>query len=790
MRLASAVVAALIACPAAAVGARPGPDILYAPPPRAPQFENTGVWKAPPILVSGASAYRDGEFVYQDFLFDDHGAAGAADPSDPFSQSFAPKHGTLTYPTDKAYANNAADLVELRVKPLADATAFRVTLNALKDPAFTIALGSSPAPRPWPHGAGVSSPAALFLTVHGTTAELLDATTGRALSPAPTASLDRERRQIDVRVPHAAWDPQQTTVRMAAGVGLWDATTNAYAKPGPVASTTAPGGASPSGAALFNVAFRFHEPVPDVGAAPIANTIAEGSVGAAADGSWWRERRQADALAGGDISEFSADVDFAKLRRRADDDSGVPRSGNLDRIFASHYTLGEGVDYGVSCDASQAELTGAPPTPCTGPYLSQLQPYALYVPRRPPPDRGYGLVVAMHGATANYNEYLGSHFNEQFGERGTGSIVASPEARGPSGGYASYAEADVFEMWADVGRHYALNPAMTDLTGYSMGGIGTFWIGSRWPDLFARAFVIVGPNPMTSFASLRNLPVMGWYGQEDELGGPELSEPTFLGAQQAGIRYDHWVFAPSGHITLGNNDEWGPAVDFFGDHEVDPDPPHVTFVSDRRKDTKPMGTSDHAYWVSGIGARQPGAATVDVRSLGFGVRDAPVQPVAVSAGTLLRGTHGPLPYHRRTIAWGSVPRTARANLLAIKTTNASALTIDASRARVGCDAGLDVTSDGPVKITLAGCDLTATARRGTTKIRCTSRRRLTLHLPRRARSAVIRVGHRKARRTRRHAVRISLAGLPAGRVRVRIVLRLAHGRRLVQLRRYRTCARR
>ena len=57
---------------------------------------------------------------------------------------------------------------------------------------------------------------------------------------------------------------------------------------------------------------------------------------------------------------------------------------------------------------------------------------------------------------------------------------------------------------------------------------------------------------------------MAWYGQNDELGGPELSEPTFLGAQQAGIRYDHWVFAPAGHITLGNNDEWGPAVDFFG----------------------------------------------------------------------------------------------------------------------------------------------------------------------------------------------------------------------------------
>src|SRR5712691_154494 len=51
--------------PSVSSGPRPGPAILYAKPPRAPQLENTGVWKAPPILVSGADAYRDGEWLYQ-----------------------------------------------------------------------------------------------------------------------------------------------------------------------------------------------------------------------------------------------------------------------------------------------------------------------------------------------------------------------------------------------------------------------------------------------------------------------------------------------------------------------------------------------------------------------------------------------------------------------------------------------------------------------------------------------------------------------------------------------------
>src|SRR5207244_3664199 len=52
-------------------GPRPGPDLLYEPLADAPQLQNAGAWSAPPILVSGASAYRDGEFLYQDYLYDD-----------------------------------------------------------------------------------------------------------------------------------------------------------------------------------------------------------------------------------------------------------------------------------------------------------------------------------------------------------------------------------------------------------------------------------------------------------------------------------------------------------------------------------------------------------------------------------------------------------------------------------------------------------------------------------------------------------------------------------------------
>src|SRR5436309_32441 len=203
-------------------GPRPGPDILYEPVADAPQLQNADNWSAPPILVSGASAYRGGEFLYQDYLYDDSGAIGTAVQNDPrFSgNGFSRPTGTYTYPTSAVYANNAADLVELRVKPLADATAFRITLNTLNAGgadlvATTIAIGGSPAPRQFPHGANVSAPAQFFLTVHGSTAELLDAGTLAPVGASPpSASVDMVRRQITVLVPHTSWDPTGQVVRL------------------------------------------------------------------------------------------------------------------------------------------------------------------------------------------------------------------------------------------------------------------------------------------------------------------------------------------------------------------------------------------------------------------------------------------------------------------------------------------------------------------------------------------------------------------------------------------------
>ncbi|MFL5827359.1 MAG: glucodextranase DOMON-like domain-containing protein [Thermoleophilaceae bacterium] len=708
-------------------GHRPGPDILYASAPRAPQLENTGIWHAQPILVSGASAYRSGEFLYQDYLYDDHGAdSGVQDPGDPrygfqtgdesSGPLFSQANGEYTYPTDPKYANDAADFVEVRAKQQSGAAAFRVTLNTLNDPSlvgFTIALGDSATSREFPHGANAHAPAQLFVTVHGTTGDLVNAADGTTLAAKPAVSLDRERRQYTVVVPRDAYDPRGQVVRVAAGVGLWDGANDRYLVPQQAADATHAGGAGTLSqpTAFFNVAFRNSEPMPNPGDVS----------GTASNPKWWRDSVQGQELKKNDLSAFHADVDFRKLERGTTDNSAVPAAGPIDRIFASHFETEQGVNWSKFCGGSDE---------CVGEYRGQLQPYAIYVPKKPRPASGYGLTLLLHSLSANYNQYLDSRNQSQFGERGPGSIVITAEGRGPDGWYYDYAGADTFEMWADVARHYQLDPDWTAISGYSMGGYATYKFSTQYPDLFAKAQPVVGPpgdgvwvpplppspggdqsNTFNMLPSLRNVPIDMWVATTDELVPFAGTSKQAQGLDDLGYRYEFRAHQPADHLTLAINDEYSPAADFLGTTKVDRNPPHVTYVRNPTMDFSHVGTTaDHAYWLSEIAVRDnSGSAprgTIDVRSDGFGVGDAPALPTRHGGGVLTGGNLPAISYASQSKDWGPVPPRPAANVLHIDAKNIAAVTIDPGRARVNCRATLDVTTDGPLSVTLAGCGRT------------------------------------------------------------------------------------
>lgn len=529
-----------------AVGPSPGPAILYEAAATPPQLVNTGIWSAPPILISGASAYRDGEYVYQDFLYDDHGADGVVYDANQIMQEFYPNSlarytGTYTYPTSAAYGANAADLVEFRMKPTSDATAFRITLNTMIDPtvyAFTIALGSSASSIALPHGANVSEPAQVFVTVHGSTGDIIDAATSQVIGT-PTVTVDQAHRQVTVLVPYSAYDTRgNSALRVAEATGLWNNATGAYLLPATTSSATVGGGAGAlvNPPAFYNVAFRHTEP--SVGASLIGQTTSFTN---------WRDNTQGTALASGDLSSLYDTVDMTKLAVGTNDDmngqpQGVPTSGHMNRILPSHYEPFQGRDF-TGCNGSSAY--------CAPEYGSALEPYAVYVPPGAPPSGGYPLTPLLHSLSENYNQYANTRNESQFGARNGGSIVFTTEGRGPDNWYYGLSLAEVFEAWADLERNYPIDNSNVAMTGYSMGGYATFKLGVLYPDLFGTMQPTVGPafvgtvgapdgtandtKPM--FPSLRNIPILSWHASADELvtSNYALEEEQAMASTSSGI---------------------------------------------------------------------------------------------------------------------------------------------------------------------------------------------------------------------------------------------------------------
>jgi hypothetical protein len=686
--------------PAPDFSPRPGPAILYAPPPRAPQLENApgSPWHAAPILISGTSAYRQGEFLYQDYLFDDRGAGS-----------------TLTYPTDPRYAANAADLVEFRLKPARSGLLIRLTYNAMIDPslvASTIALGDSATPVPVPFNAGAMEPAQVFVTVHGSTVAVTNAATGQQMNaPGARASVDLTRRQVTLTVPPNVFDTRgRSTMRVASASGLWDAADNQYLRPvSGTATATQPGNGGTAGSAMFNVAFRFNEPM-------TATTSLE----------IWRDSQQAAALKTGDLATFHADVNLDKLRAGVTDDmpnqpTGVPTHGMTDRIYASHFEDAQGRGPQLPLQYCHE--------PCTNnmhsvpDYTSQLQPYGLYVPDKPAPPGGYGMTLNLHFCGGNYNN--GPPDATQLADRGTGSLVLTPEGRGRCFWYWSEAGADTFEAWADAGRRFRLDPTFNAISGWSMGGYGTYKFAAEFPDLFAAALPDIGcvsaetgwpgePTPSISgedaeilnlVGSYRNIPFLMANANMDTLCDTSSQLEVLNQFRTLGYRYDWREYT-------GTHGPYYPTADesarFLADQRVNPNPPHVTYVFDSGMRESTWGlTANHAYWLSGIQVRDSSVdnnlGTVDALSKGFGLTDPQVNPEQATSGT-----SGSFVFTGDLRTWQPARHVAATDELDVTLTNIGTVTIDPGRAHLGCGADVHVTSDGPVTVRLAGCDRTIT----------------------------------------------------------------------------------
>ena len=150
------------------------------------------------------------------------------------------------------------------------------------------------------------------------------------------------------------------------------------------------------------------------------------------------------------------------------------------------------------------------------PSTKDLLPLRLYVPSRFDRAKTYPLVVGLHGASSNENSFMDFYpglFKKYAEERGY--IALAPIGPGPFGGYWDVGGQEVMDALDLVQKIYPINRKRIYLTGHSMGGGGTMFLGF---------------NHAKRFAALA--PVAGFFGQNAQLAKAKQMPLLIAQAQQ------------------------------------------------------------------------------------------------------------------------------------------------------------------------------------------------------------------------------------------------------------------
>jgi pimeloyl-ACP methyl ester carboxylesterase len=269
-------------------------------------------------------------------------------------------------------------------------------------------------------------------------------------------------------------------------------------------------------------------------------------------------------------------------------------------------------------------------TPVPGPQILTFfsgiddsdQPYALYLPANYSPDRRYPLVVSLHGAWSNHRLNLRRVFGQgnRPGESDASAtrhfpklpevdfIVASPLARGTMG-YQTIPEKDVYDVLADVKKRFSVDDDRVYLTGLSMGGGGTLWLGLTRPDIWA-AIAPVCPYPPAGTEDLAgnalNVPVKLFQGEIDPVVPAAGTRQWHERLRSAGVAAEFVEYPGVRHNSWDNAYRDAAIFEWFSRHRRVRFPERVRFAS--RSYEYPT-----AYWVR-LDRLTPGVlASIDAR---------------------------------------------------------------------------------------------------------------------------------------------------------------------------------
>jgi hypothetical protein len=198
-------------------------------------------------------------------------------------------------------------------------------------------------------------------------------------------------------------------------------------------------------------------------------------------------RAQAEvALARADLAAYRGWIKFLRFET----DTAVERHGATSKEAREKaLRLDDWVKRIAANPALLTTLAGVQEWAYESPVDGSGQPFKIAIPTDYDPARPAPLSVYLHG-------YAGNHLEHSTGMAAhPGAFELAVLGRSRGGGYRALSEADVLQVIGYVQAHWAIDPDRIHLNGGSMGGGGTYRLGSRYPQRWASG------RPTCGFAS-------------------------------------------------------------------------------------------------------------------------------------------------------------------------------------------------------------------------------------------------------------------------------------------------
>ena len=178
--------------------------------------------------------------------------------------------------------------------------------------------------------------------------------------------------------------------------------------------------------------------------------------------------------------------------------------------------------------------------------------YGIWIPRDYDPAEPRPLVLALHPGGSR-----GAYYGTQF-LRGVvgpaladwGAIVVAPDAPARSWANAT-SERGVMALLDDAIDRYAIDTERVLVTGFSMGGHGTWYMAARHADLFTAAIPMAARSAIDDAEQVGDMPVFIIHARDDEVVPFAPAEQLAREMEERGQTVSFMALDGVGHFQMG-----------------------------------------------------------------------------------------------------------------------------------------------------------------------------------------------------------------------------------------------